>query len=64
MTHYIRAGDSGIESTKVTEDSAEQCEGRVVPAHLALGSPFQFRINILQVGGISSEYCDVYLQFK
>jgi len=32
--------------------------------HLALGSQFTFCINVLQATGISSDYCDVYCQFR
>jgi hypothetical protein len=35
-----------------------------LPAHLKIGSQFKFRIIIVEVSGISSEYSDIFCQFN
>jgi len=35
-----------------------------LPCHLKLGSTFKFRIIILEISGISSDYSDIFCQFN
>ena len=35
-----------------------------LPLHLKLGSTFKFRIIILEISGISSDYSDIFCQFN
>lgn len=35
-----------------------------IPEHLVAGKEFTFRVTILQAVGISTEYADIFCQFK
>lgn len=48
-------GDSSVSSDVKDED---------VPDHLAIGKEFTFRVTVLQAVGISTEYADIFCQFK
>lgn len=48
-------GDSSISSDLKEED---------IPDHLSIGREFTFRVTVLQAVGISTEYADIFCQFK
>lgn len=48
-------GDSSI-SSEVKEEE--------LPGHLIVNNEFTFRVTVLQAIGISSEYADIFCQFK
>lgn len=52
--------DSGRGDSSVCSDLKED----EIPDHLALGKEFTFRVTVLQAVGISTEYADVFCQFK
>lgn len=48
-------GDSSVSSDLKDED---------IPDHLTLNKEFTFRVTVLQALGISTEYADIFCQFK
>ena len=52
--------DSGRGDSSVASDSKEE----ELPDHLQLGSKFTFRVTVLHPVGISTEYADIFCQFK
>lgn len=45
-------------------DRLSKVEEAKLPQHLKLGSVFKFRIIILEISGISSDYSDIFCQFN
>ena len=56
----IGDADSGRGDSSVSSDMKEED----LPDHLQLGSEFTFRVTVLQAMGISTEYADIFCQFK
>lgn len=52
--------DSGRGDSSVSSDVKEED----IPDHLALNKEFTFRVTVLQAVGISTEYADIFCQFK
>lgn len=52
--------DSGRGDSSVSSDLKEED----VPEHLALNKEFTFRVTVLQAIGVSTEYADIFCQFK
>ncbi|XP_068914980.1 kinesin-like protein unc-104 isoform X8 [Tenebrio molitor] len=52
--------DSGRGDSSVSSDLKED----EIPDHLAIGKEFTFRVTVLQAVGISTEYADIFCQFK
>lgn len=52
--------DSGRGDSSVASDVKEE----EVPEHLQCGKEFTFRVTVLQAVGISTEYADIFCQFK
>lgn len=52
--------DSGRGDSSMSSDIKEDD----IPDHLALAKEFTFRVTVLQVVGISTEYADIFCQFK
>ena len=53
-------GDSGRGDSSVSSDMKEDD----LPDHLQPGVEFTFRVTVLQAMGISTEYADIFCQFK
>lgn len=51
--------DSGRGDSSVASDKEEEA-----PEHLQPGKEFTFRVTVLQAVGISTEYADIFCQFK
>jgi kinesin family protein 1 len=49
---------------KVSDDLFCDIVDADLPPHLKLGSTFTFRVTLLQASGISTEYADIFAQFK
>jgi kinesin family protein 1 len=45
-------------------DRLNKIDEAKLPQHLKLGSQFKFRIIILEISGISSDYSDIFCQFN
>lgn len=56
----IGDADSGRGDSSVSSDMKEED----LPDHLQLGAEFTFRVTVLQAMGISTEYADIFCQFK
>lgn len=52
--------DSGRGDSSVSSDLKEE----ELPDHLQVGKEFTFRVTVLQAVGISTEYADIFCQFK
>lgn len=52
--------DSGRGDSSVSSDLKED----EIPDHLAISKEFTFRVTVLQAVGISTEYADIFCQFK
>lgn len=52
--------DSGRGDSSVSSDVKEE----EIPEHLMIGKEFTFRVTVLQAVGVSTEYADVFCQFK
>lgn len=52
--------DSGRGDSSVSSDMKEE----ETPDHLQAGVEFTFRVTVLQAMGISTEYADIFCQFK
>ena len=52
--------DSGRGDSSVASDLKED----EIPDHLAIGKEFTIRVTVLQAVGISTEYADIFCQFK
>lgn len=52
--------DSGRGDSSVSSDVKEE----EIPEHLTLNKEFTFRVTVLQAVGISTEYADIFCQFK
>lgn len=52
--------DSGRGDSSVSSDAKEE----EIPDHLLLGREFTFRVTVLQAVGVSTEYADIFCQFK
>ena len=52
--------DSGKGDSSVSSDMKEED----LPDHLQPGVEFTFRVTVLQAMGISTEYADIFCQFK
>jgi hypothetical protein len=48
----------------VTSDVILDVDENDLPEHLRIGSQLTFRVTVLQASGISSDYSDVFCQFK
>lgn len=56
----IGDADSGRGDSSVSSDMKEE----ELPDHLQPGAEFTFRVTVLQAMGISTEYADIFCQFK
>jgi kinesin family protein 1 len=56
----IGDADSGRGDSSVSSDMKEED----LPDHLQPGAEFTFRVTVLQAMGISTEYADIFCQFK
>ncbi|RZF34007.1 hypothetical protein LSTR_LSTR012352 [Laodelphax striatellus] len=56
-------GDSGRGDSSISSEAAAK-EEEALPAHLAVGNEFTFRVTVLQAVGISTEYADIFCQFN
>lgn len=56
----IGDADSGRGDSSVSSDMKEED----LPDHLQPSSEFTFRVTVLQAIGISTEYADIFCQFK
>lgn len=52
--------DSGRGDSSVSSDLKEDD----IPDHLSVGKEFTFRVTVLQAVGVSTEYADIFCQFK
>lgn len=52
--------DSGRGDSSVSSDVKEE----ELPEHLQVGKEFKFRVTVLQAVDISTEYADIFCQFK
>lgn len=52
--------DSGRGDSSVSSELKEE----EFPPHLSAGNDFTFRVTVLKAVGISTEYADVFCQFK
>lgn len=56
----IGDADSGRGDSSMSSDMKEED----LPDHLQIGAEFTFRVTVLQAMGISTEYADIFCQFK
>lgn len=52
--------DSGRGDSSVSSEVKEE----ELPQHMTLNNEFTFRVTVLQAIGISTEYADIFCQFK
>ena len=52
------------DKTRVSDDLFQDIVEDELPAHIKLGSTFTFRVTLLQASNISTEYADIFAQFK
>lgn len=60
LTEIDGDADSGRGDSSVASDTKEED----LPEHLQVGNEFTFRVTVLQAVGISTEYADIFCQFK
>jgi hypothetical protein len=60
LTEIDGDADSGRGDSSVSSDMKEED----LPEHLQVGNEFTFRVTVLQAVGISTEYADIFCQFK
>lgn len=66
MLRIFPLATEGAEQGEGTKDGATLTDvsDDNTPEHLVAGKEFTFRVTILQAVGISTEYADIFCQFK
>ncbi len=67
LYHFIESqGGEKKDSEKLppTDERYSAIIEEELPEHLKVGTTLTFRVTVLQASGISSEYADIFCQFK
>lgn len=56
--------DADADSGRGDSSLASELKDEELPEHLTLGREFTFRVTVLQAHAVSTDYADVFCQFK
>ena len=60
----VAEGDSGKGDSSLSSSESNVLNDEDLPPHLQIGKEFTFRVTVLQAFDVSTEYADIFCQFK
>lgn len=60
----LAVGECDADSGRGDSSLASELKEEDLPEHLTLGREFTFRVTVLQAHSVSTDYADVFCQFK
>lgn len=60
----LAVGECDADSGRGDSSLASELKDEELPEHLTLGREFTFRVTVLQAHSVSTDYADVFCQFK